>query len=273
MKSVTLKGLLLLLAACALPLHGASLVKESVVTIESRERVQQSFILVEPPEPPRFAVVMLPGGPGLLRIRKEGTVIKLNEAGFMQRSRKQFAENGIAVAIADTPSDQQELWRPFRMTEQHARDIGAIIDNLHTNYGNIPVYLIGISRGGLSVAYVAKYLQEKVTGIVPMSALYKDSRGDSLEFFDWKQLKQRVLIVGHRNDGCRNTQFHESAYVAKEYHFPLLAASGGHEDLSKSARGECGPWAHHNFLGIEKPVAQEIINWILGKPFKTEISE
>ena len=132
---------------------------------------------------------------------------------------------------------------------------------------------MGISRGGLSVVYLARQLAERVTGIVPMSPLFRDAKGASLEFFDWGRLKQRILIVGHRNDGCRNTPFSESAYVAKEYRLPLLAASGGYEDLTKSRSGSCGPWAHHNFLGIEKPVADEIINWIFDRPYKSEVSE
>lgn len=251
-----------------------TLAQERAVTVESRPGVRQSYILVEPASPPKIALVMLPGGPGLLRMQREsGTLIKFNEAGFMQRTRQQFADAGFVVAIVDTPSDQRELWRGFRMTTQHAKDIDAVITSLRTQHRDIPVYLIGISRGGLSVAYLARHLSEKVTGIIAMSALYKDSRGESLEFFDWKQLRQRVLIVGHRNDGCRNTLFENSAYVAREYGFPLIAATGGHQDLKKSDRAECGPWAHHNFLGIEQPVAREIIRWILGQPFRADVSD
>lgn len=243
------------------------------MTVESRSGVQQPYVLVEPAVPPKIALIMLPGGPGLLRLQQEGgKLIKFNEAGFMQRTRRQFADAGFAVAIVDTPSDQRELWRGFRMTTRHAQDIDAVIISLRARYGDIPIYLIGISRGGLSVAYLARHLGNKVTGIIAMSALYKDSRGESLEFFDWKQLRQRILIVGHRNDGCRNTLFEDSAYVAREYSFPLIAATGGHQDLGKSDRAECGPWAHHNFLGIEQPVAREIIHWMLGQPFRIEVS-
>ena len=252
----------------------SALARERVVTIESRTGVQQSYVLVEPASPPKVALLMLPGGPGLLRIQqKDGALVRFNEAGFMQRTRRQFADAGFIVAIVDTPSDQRELWRGFRMTSRHAQDIDAVITNLRAQHGNIPVYLIGISRGGLSVAYLARHLGNKVTGIIAMSALFKDSRGESLEFFDWKQLRQRVLIVGHRNDGCRNTLFEDSAYVAREYGLPLIAATGGHQDLGKSDRAECGPWAHHNFLGIEQPVAREIIHWILGQPFRADFSD
>lgn len=263
-----------LAATCLLILAPTvTLAQEQVVTVTSRSGVQQPYVLVEPAVPPKIALIMLPGGPGLLRLQQEGgKLIKFNEAGFMQRTRRQFADAGFAVAIVDTPSDQRELWRGFRMTTRHAQDIDAVITSLRARYGDIPIYLIGISRGGLSVAYLARHLGNKVTGIIAMSALYKDSRGESLEFFDWKQLRQRILIVGHRNDGCRNTLFEDSAYVAREYSFPLIAATGGHQDLGKSDRAECGPWAHHNFLGIEQPVAREIIHWMLDQPFRIEVS-
>jgi hypothetical protein len=248
--------------------------KEQVLTIETRQGVNQTFLLVEPSGPPIVALVMLSGGTGSTRIKSVDGKVTLSENGFLQRTRNQFATNGIAVAIVDVPSDQKELWRGFRMTENHARDIEGVINKLKEIHKDIPVYLIGISRGSLSVAFIAKYLKEKVTGIVAMSVLSKDSRGQSLEFFNWSQLKQRILIVSHKNDGCRNTLYSEAASVAKEYKIPLLAVTGGYQQLEKSAaRAECGPFAHHNFLGIEKPVANEIINWILQKPYKAEINE
>ncbi len=265
-RSLPLMALLVLLFASA-----PAAAKDRLVVINSRDGVQQPYVLVEPASQIRAALIMLPGGGGVLNTRGTGSEVKFNEAGFLQRSRQQFADNGFVVAIADTPSDQKELWRGFRMTERHAQDIGAIINDLRKHHGDMPVYLIGISRGGLSVAYIGKYLQQKVSGIIALSALYRDSRGESLERFDWGQLKQRVLIVGHRKDGCRNTLFQDSSTVARENSFPLIAASGGYEDLAKSARAECGPWAHHNFLGIEKSVSREIIRWILGQPFQREV--
>lgn len=263
----------LLLIALLIPLwaNAPAAAKDRLVVINSRDGVQQPFVLVEPTSQARAVLIMLPGGGGVLNTRGTGSEVKFNEAGFLQRSRQQFADNGFVVAIADTPSDQKELWRGFRMTERHAQDIGAIIEDLRKHHGDMPVYLIGISRGGLSVGYIGKYLQQKVRGIIAMSALYRDTRGESLERFDWSQLRQRVLIVGHRKDGCRNTLFQDSSAVARENNFPLIAALGGYEDLAKSTRAECGPWAHHNFLGIERPVAREIIRWILEQPFQSEV--
>ncbi len=79
-------------------------------------------------------------------------------------------------------------------------------------------------------------------------------------------------MVGHRRDGCSNTPYSETFNVAKENRFDLISAEGGYEDLAKSPRAECGPFAHHNLLGIEKAVSTEIINWILGKSFIAEVS-
>lgn len=258
-----------------IPLMVASAVfaKEQIFSIPTRQGVTQTFLLVEPVGTPRAAAVMIAGGPGRTAIRKIGDAIVINENGFLQRTRKQFADNGIAVALVDVPSDQKELWRDFRMTERHARDIEGVIEKLREIYGGIPVYLVGISRGGLSVAYVAKFLKEKVTGIVPMSALYRDRKGHSLESFDWGQLKQEILIVGHRHDGCANTLYSDAADVARTYKLPLISVTGGHQQLEKSPRGECGPYAHHHFLGMEGPVAAEIVNWMLRRPYKAEVSE
>ena len=258
-----------------IPLFVASTVfaKEQLFTIPTRQGVTQTFLLVETIGTPQAAVVMIAGGPGRTGIKQVGEVTIINENGFLQRTRKQFAETGIAVALVDVPSDQKELWRDFRMTERHAKDIEGVIEKLHEIYKGIPVYLVGISRGGLSVAYVAKFLKEKVTGIVPMSALYRDRRGHSLEFFDWGQLKQKILIVGHKDDGCANTLYSDAAYVAKKYKLPLITVTGGHQQLEKSPRAECGPYAHHHFLGMERQVANEIVNWILQKPYKAEVSE
>jgi len=247
-----------------------------VVTIETREGVKQTFLLVSPSGPPKVALIMLPGGSGRVNIRiKEGEIL-FGKNAFMQRTIDQFVANGMLVALVDTPSDQQDLSVQFRKTEDHVRDIEGVISNIRQGHRDIPVYLIGISRGGVSVAYIAKRLEGKVAGIVSMSGHLADRNSVGLSGFDYRALKQRILMVSHKNEGCPHTRYSDWLDVAKKYHIPLISVTGGYQQLEKSAGDrfpECRSWAHHNFLGIERPVSAEISNWILQKPFRTEVNE
>ena len=247
-----------------------------VVTIDTREGVKQTFLLVSPSGPPKVALIMLPGGSGRVNIRiKEGEIL-FGKNAFLQRTMDQFVANGMLVALVDTPSDQQDMSVQFRKTEDHVRDIEGVISNIRQGHRDIPVYLIGISRGGVSVAYIARHLGAKVAGIVSMSGHLADRNSVGLLGFDYKALKQRILMVSHKNEGCPHTRYSDWLDVAKKYNIPLISVTGGYQQLEKSAGDrfpECRSWAHHNFLGIERPVSAEISNWILQKPFRTEVNE
>lgn len=245
-------------------------------TIATREGVKQTFLLVAPNKPPKVALLMFPGGAGNVKIRSiEGEAI-FSKNAFLQRSIDDFVSYGMLVALIDAPSDMADMSVQFRKTEEHIKDVEGVIDNILLKYKDIQIYLIGISRGAVSVGYVAKQLKGKITGIVSMSGHLADRSSVGMWGFNYKTLQQRILMVSHKSEGCPHTAYRDWLNIAKNYNIPLISVTGGYQKLEMSAGDrypECRAWAHHNFLGVEKPVAKEIGNWILQKDFKIEVND
>src|SRR5215831_3347073 len=81
---------------------------EEVVTVSGRKGETQSYLLMYNPPPPKAVAVLFPGGEGLLKLRTEGSKVMLqNQTNFLVRTRGLFCDNEVAVAILDSPSDQQ----------------------------------------------------------------------------------------------------------------------------------------------------------------------
>jgi hypothetical protein len=134
----------------------------------------------------------------------------------------------------------------FRMSEAHMADARAVVEELKKRYPDLPVFLVGTSRGTLSAAYAGAALGGQVR-------------------FEWHEIRSRVLFVHHADDGCRATPYREAQRAAREY--PLITVHGGMPPES----GPCEPFSPHGFLGKEAETVDAIAAWMLGKPFPKEI--
>ena len=101
-----------------------------------------------------------------LRFR-QGSGIRFS-GNFLVRSSALFADAGFITAIVDSPSDRPEgplggrdggMTDDFRQSSMHLTDIRAVVDFL-VDEGAREIYLIGTSRGTLSVAYLATVIDE-----------------------------------------------------------------------------------------------------------------
>ena len=171
------------------------------------------------------------------------------------------------MAIVDAPSDRQ---RPpylsgFRQTQEHAADIKAVIAWLRGR-ANVPVWLVGTSRGTQSAAYIATQLDgpDGPDGLVLTSTILTDNKSRPVPAMELDRLRIPVLVVHHEQDGCRLCSFSEvPALMQKLEHVPrkqLLSFKGGdnHGD-------PCEAFAYHGYNGIEREVVTQIAAWILAK--------
>jgi len=259
--------ILAFLAAFALinsPQSNAS-ITERVVDIPTRTGVTQRFVLITP-ENPVAAVILFAGGHGGLQITSKGS-FKWGESIFVVRSRKQFAENGLMVAVIDAPSDRQAppyLGR-FRQTPEHVADVKALIAWLKQQ-NNIPVWLVGTSRGTQSAAYVATQLVDVggPDGLVITSTMLTDNKGRPVPDMSLGKLKIPVLVVHHEQDGCKHCKFSDMPRLIDKLtttqRKQLITFRGGNN------RGDpCKPFAYHGFNGIERDVVRKIAEWISAK--------
>jgi len=232
---------------------------DEVVDIPTRTGVTQRFLFLSPPDP-KGAVILFAGGDGGLHISSNGTMA-WGSGNFLVRSRQLFAENGLAVAVVDAPSDRGSL-SGFRQTLEHAADIKAVIAWLKQR-SDVPVWLVGTSRGTQSAAYIATQLVDKSgpDGVVLTSTILTDNTERPVPDMDLGRLKVPVLVVHHERDGCKHCDRVLLPRLMKKLNCApceeLITFKGGRDEGDP-----CQAFAHHGFNGIEKEVVQRIAQWI-----------
>jgi len=243
---------------------------QEIVTLPTRDGVTQSYLLTAPSgDKPAAAAILFPGGPGLIRLRSEGDRIRLAEGNFLVRSRQLFVERGIATAVVDAPSDQpQGMDDWFRLGDKHAADIGRVADDLMRRFPGTPIFLVGTSRGSVSAAATGRALGASVAGVALTSSMYVAARsGPALSGFDYIKIKAPVLLVHHAEDGCLWTPYREARKLAETRQYQLISVSGGKPATSDP----CEPFSAHGFLGKEPETVEAMVNWMLKKPYRTNI--
>jgi pimeloyl-ACP methyl ester carboxylesterase len=241
-------------------------IKQRVVDIPTRPGVTQRFLYLLP-DNPRAAVILFAGGTGGLQISENGS-FGWGAGNFLVRTRQLFVEGGLTVAVIDAPSDRQ---RPpyldsFRQTPEHVADVKAVIAWLKRQ-NNIPVWLVGTSRGTQSTAFIATQLGIKDSGpdgLVLTSTILRDNKERSVPEMSLESIKIPVLVVHHKQDGCKLCSYWDTSYLMKELsgvpRKELIAVTGG-----ENQGDPCEAFAHHGFNGQEKEVVGRIVDWIQSK--------
>ncbi|MEO6162509.1 MAG: alpha/beta hydrolase, partial [Candidatus Binatia bacterium] len=149
---------------------------QEIVTLPTRANVTQSYFLTSAPRELQAVAVLFPGSGGLLQLRTEGGQPKFAGGNFLVRSRAEFVKRGVIAAIVDAPSDQQGGWGmsdEFRLGAEHAIDISAVVEDLRKRLPNIPIFLIGTSRGTISAAALAVRLEQPIAGTVLTASMFR----------------------------------------------------------------------------------------------------
>jgi pimeloyl-ACP methyl ester carboxylesterase len=144
-----------------------------MVQIESRPGIHNR-VLIYRPEVPMATVVLFPDGNGRLDISHVFNTPSLGRTDDVPLDLIQnLLDQKICVVLMDAPSDHRSIlglngWHGpgiFRLSNDHARDIGAVVDYLKQQ-DPLPVWLAGIRMGAFSAATAAIQLQEDITGLV-----------------------------------------------------------------------------------------------------------
>lgn len=263
MGKATMRSAIALLIGLAI-LGTAAFGAEEVVTLNTRENVTQSYLLAYNKEENYQAVAILfPGGAGYIAL-KPGR--ELRGTNFLVRTREMFVNGGVAAAVIDGPSDANRMSDGFRMSGEHATDIGFVVKNLRQRFPQAKIFLVGTSRGTVSAAYAGLALGNAVDGIVLTSTVFNASRaGGGVSGVDFSNFKVPLLLVHHREDGCNVCPYSGAERLAAR--FPLISVSGGLPPQT----GPCDPLSAHGYFGKEAETIAAIAQWIARKPFAAEI--
>ena len=247
---------------------------QEIVTLSTRTGVTQSFFIASLPQNPPAVAVLFPGSGGLIRLRQEKDQIKFGQNNFLVRSRGEFVKRGVVAAILDAPSDYQTGWGmgdEFRLGEDHFKDISVVVADISKRFPGLPLFLIGTSRGTISAAALGARFGSRLSGVILTSTMFRaagarsNEPGPGLSRFDFTTIKVPALFVHHVSDQCGSTPYSDAARLADKY--PLISVSGGRTPES----GPCDPFSAHGYFGKESETVEQIVNWILKKPFGEEI--
>ena len=238
-------------------------VAESVEVVTVRPGVTQSYVMLTP-EKPVATVILFAGYGGYLNITQAG--IQQPSNNFLVRTRKQFAEKGFVTVVVDTPSDFAGVdgILGWRATQTHASDLQKIITRLR-QHADVPIWLVGTSRGTISAANAAARLNTNGADGLVLTATVVDSGGRNpgyIEDVDLEDIRMPTLIVHHENDDCIVCDFYAAkrlpGKIKNAPRIKFIQVTGGKDPES----GSCGPLSEHGFYGIEEKVINAIAAFI-----------
>ncbi len=169
------------------------------VRLNTRRGVTQGFQGWIPADA-KAVVLWFPGGEGLGGTMGLDGVLNFNDIGFV-----------TVPPPSDWPRGFVCCGRPFRSTTLHLRDVAAVIGYLREKT-DLPIWLIGLSMGTVSIANVATRLPDAIDGVVFLSSITNytagghRARGETMVTqMALSRIKVPVLAVAHAQDNDPTT--------------------------------------------------------------------
>lgn len=224
---------------------------EKVVDLLTRKGATQRILLLTPSSPAKAAVILFAGGSGNIDINTDGTIDV--DSNFLVRSRNRFVKHGFVTAVFDVPSDQDTL-RDHRDESWHVWDVASVVSYLKKQYG-VPVWLVGTSRGTMTIGHVGSQLSKFIDGVA-FTASMNEAADHPLE-----NITVPAFVMHHTDDGCFVTTPDAAKDIAKglvkSSKVELVFLKGG-LDLGNP----CQAQAHHGFKGIEDEAVGKLAKFI-----------
>lgn len=231
-------GLAVLLLLCGFT-HSAAARDELVTSARTLGGETIPYVLTTKGGTPAYAVILMPGGSGVMNPRTENGKLVFGFGGnFLIRSRELFADDRFVAVSIDATST------PARIL--------AIAQDLERRFGKVAIYVIGTSRSTDATMALSAPLDGQVAGFVHTSSM------NGIATFDPRKFRSRHLIVYHRMDACRVTKPSASAASRASYGTETIEMEGG-----TSVGEDCEARAHHGYNGIEAATVDKIKAWIL----------
>jgi len=248
--------------ACVFLVQGARAAEPVVVDLPIANGVTER-VLYRAPDNPKLALVMLPGGDGIIALGPDG---KIGRGGnFLVRTREKWVARGAAVAIPDAPSDGKSLYY-LRLSPFYAQAVRAIVAFLHSRT-RAPVWVVGTSQGTNAAANAAAAMTHgEIAGLVLTSSLTRAGGKPELQETvfgtDLAAINVPVLIASHVDDACilspPSDNARLKAMLTRSPKTAIITAAGGLPPRSQP----CDTESPHGFYGVEDDTIARILAWI-----------
>ena len=182
--------------------------------------------------------------------------------------------NGIGFLNVRPPSDWPRGFiccdSPFRGSTQHLRDVGAVLGYLREKKG-LPIWLMGISVGTISIANVATRLPDAIDGVVFLSSItsltdrgYRSHSETMVTEMDLNKIKVPVLAAAHAQDNDPTTPPSGArTIVERASNAPVKEVKIFSEGPDVRPYGGGRGFVPHSFAGKRPELADHIAKFIL----------
>ena len=218
----------------------------------------------------KYGIALFPGHPGILRLREEEGKIRFDLGGnFLVRSRRQWLDDDILVAVVDAPSDQWAAFsQQWRETPRYGADIAALLGDISARYQVADWTFVGTSEGSISSFHAARMNPALARRLIQTASVFSSSRnGPGLSDIDLAALPAATLWVHHEDDPCRYTAYRDAREFAAKSGKPLLTLRGG----GPGRGGACEAYTAHGFVGVEREAVRAMLEWIRSGRLPTEV--
>jgi hypothetical protein len=248
--------------ALALGTIGGALAAPTTTDLPAAGGAKQRVLYIQA-DKPAAALILFAGGDGILKLSSDGNFG--SGGNFLVRTRDDWVQQGMAVAIPDVPSNLRALYNQ-RTTAEYAEDISQIIAFVRTKT-TAPIWLVGTSQGtNAAVGAASRLTHGEIAGVVLTSTLTRQGGKPNLKetVYDANlaAINVPVLIFSHTGDKCDLTPPGDGASLKAALKsspkVEVATASGGLAPISPP----CEAKAEHGFYGIEPAVVAQIAGWI-----------
>lgn len=203
-------------------------------------------------------VVLFPGGAGGFGRVEGGRATGQN---FLVRSAHHFVAQGYNVALLGRPSDTPDLGYPDRVSEAHMADVRAVLAFVKTLSG-APVWLVGTSRGSVSVAAAAIHIPTGIAGVVLASSVVSPQKPEAVPLQDLAAIRVPVLVLHHRQDACHLCAPADVPAILRGLTQAPVKKEMWVDGGGNPTGNPCEALHWHGFVGMEREAVALIAGWL-----------
>ncbi len=220
---------------------------------------QRNVLILMPSGPPKAAVVMFPGGDGMIGIAPNGAIAR--DGNFLIRTRDRWLAHGFLFAAVDAAPGQAGT--KGDRTGPAMRHAIAEIVRVVRQRTTAPIWLLGTSAGApAALAGAASLPPRTIAGAIVSSPVSVPGPRDMVFDVPLNTIRVPVLIQVHAEDACRLTPPMNAAAIRTALTGAPAAEvqtfTGGDAPHSQA----CEAFAKHGFVGIEDKVVDAAAAWV-----------
>lgn len=230
--------------------------QDQLVNLPTREGQSISYWWM-PAAGAKTTVLLFSGGGGGIGMR-DGRPQSRN---FLIRSGELFRAQGLNVAMMGNPSDKRLLDDTWRTSAMHRADVSQVLADLRQR-GSQTFWLVGTSRGTVSVAALGIAMHEQLAGLVLTASIASYNVATSVPQQAIDQIRLPVLVYHHKNDACRITLARETDWIMRGLKNAPIKKRWIVEGGGNPEGDPCEALHWHGFIGMEEQAVKDIAGWI-----------